>query len=235
MAKIKIIELSEEQRADLERGFTHGPSRAFRQRCQVILLKAGSPQAQRLTSKQVAAEVRCCEVVVNTWLKRHEVQGFQGLRTRQGQGRAPILQTETDLAAVRRAVEQNRQHISLAKAELTKAERVKELGKEFSTLTLKRFLKNGGRFKRIRRQVKPNADIYAFKRECLTEMGQLSEQGHIDLFYGDESRVSLLPCVPYAWHFQNEQVVMPSERGGGVNCFALLSPCFRGTTVSTGT
>ena len=136
MAKIKTIELSEEQRAALERGFTHGSSRAFRQRCQIILLKAGSPQAQRLTSKQVAAEVRCCEVVVNTWLKRYEGQGFEGLKTRQGQGRTPILQTETDLAAVRCAVEQNRQRISLAKAELTK-----ELGKEFSTLTLKRFLK----------------------------------------------------------------------------------------------
>jgi transposase len=29
--------------------------------------------------------------------------------------------------------------------------------------------------------------------------------------------------VPYAWQFADEQVVMPSERGGGVNCFALLS------------
>ena len=41
--------------------------------------------------------------------------------------------------------------------------------------------------------------------------------------YGDESRVSLLPCVPYGWQFADEQVVMPSEKGGGVNCFALLS------------
>jgi transposase len=32
-----------------------------------------------------------------------------------------------------------------------------------------------------------------------------------------------MPCVPYAWQFTDEQVVMPSERGGGVNCFALLS------------
>lgn len=70
---------------------------------------------------------------------------------------------------------------------------------------------------------KPNADIAAFKRECLAELEQLSEQGHIDLFYGDESRVSLLPCVPYAWQFADEQVVMPSERRGGVNCFALIS------------
>lgn len=35
--------------------------------------------------------------------------------------------------------------------------------------------------------------------------------------------MSLLPCVSYAWQFADEQVVMPSERGGVVNCFALLS------------
>lgn len=65
--------------------------------------------------------------------------------------------------------------------------------------------------------------MYEFKRECLAEFEALSQQGHIDLFYGDESGVSLLPCVPYAWQFADEQVVIPSERGGGVNCFALLS------------
>ena len=84
--------------------------------------------------------------------------------------------------------------------------------------------KNGCRFKRVRRGVKhqPNADVYAFKRECLAQFEQLSEQGQIDLFYGDESRVSLQPCVPYAWQFTDEQLVMPSEQSGGVNCFALL-------------
>lgn len=77
----------------------------------------------------------------------------------------------------------------------------------------------------MRRRLKrtPDADVYEFKRECLAEFERLSEQGHIDLFYGDESGVSLLPCVPYAWQFADEQVAMPSERGGSVNCFALLS------------
>ena len=69
----------------------------------------------------------------------------------------------------------------------------------------------------------PNADVYALKREVLAAYEQLSEQGHIDLLYGDESRVSLLPCVPYGWQFADERVAMPSQRGGGVNCFALLS------------
>ena len=51
----------------------------------------------------------------------------------------------------------------------------------------------------------------------------MSEQGLIDLYYGDESRVSLQPCVPYAWQFQEEEVFMPSSKGIGLNCFALLS------------
>ena len=65
--------------------------------------------------------------------------------------------------------------------------------------------------------------MYEFKRECLAEFERLSQEGQIDVFYGDESRVSLLPCVPYAWQFADEQVTLPSEKGGGVNCFALLS------------
>jgi hypothetical protein len=51
----------------------------------------------------------------------------------------------------------------------------------------------------------------------------MSEQGWIDLYYGDESRVSLQPCVPYAWQFKEEEVFMPSDKGRGLNCFALLS------------
>ena len=65
--------------------------------------------------------------------------------------------------------------------------------------------------------------MYAFKREYLGELERLSEQGKIDLFYGDESRVCLMPCVPYAWQFADEQVGMPSRKGGGLNCFALLA------------
>lgn len=65
--------------------------------------------------------------------------------------------------------------------------------------------------------------MYAFKKECLADLERLSERGLVDLFYGDESRVSLQPCVPYAWQFPDERVAMPSAGRGGVNCFALLS------------
>ena len=65
--------------------------------------------------------------------------------------------------------------------------------------------------------------MYALRAECLAEIERLSEQGRLDLFYGDESGVSLEPCVPYAWQFADERASMPAAKGGGVNCFALLS------------
>lgn len=131
MAKIKSIDLTADERAALEKTWRHGRSPALRQRCRIVLLKADT-----LTSKDVARQVGCCEMVVNTWLRRYRAEGMDGLQTRQGQGRKPILNAQADLAAVRRAVQQNRQRVSLARAELTK-----DLGKGFSDLTLRRFLK----------------------------------------------------------------------------------------------
>lgn len=61
------------------------------------------------------------------------------------------------------------------------------------------------------------------KVECLGELEKLSQSGLIDLYYGDESRVSLDPCVPYGWQFKGEDVFMPAAKGAGLNCFALLT------------
>ncbi len=69
---------------------------------------------------------------------------------------------------------------------------------------------------------KENAVVYEHKREILGELEDLSEQELIDLYYGDESRVSLEPCIPYGWQFPDEEVFMPTQKGAGLNCFALL-------------
>jgi transposase len=57
----------------------------------------------------------------------------------------------------------------------------------------------------------------------LRELERLSKLGLIDLYYGDESRVSVDPCVPYGWQFKGEEVFMPAAKGAGLNCFALLT------------
>lgn len=61
------------------------------------------------------------------------------------------------------------------------------------------------------------------KVECLSELEGLAKLELIDLYYGDESRVSIEPCVPYGWQFKGEDVFMPAAKGTGLNCFALLS------------
>ena len=131
MPKIKSLTVTDQERAALEKAAKHGATYSFRLRCQAMLLKT-----DKRASLDVAHQLGCCEMSVNDWLKRYQEQGLAGLKTRAGRGRKSILQQETDLAAVRRAVAGSRQRISLAKAELEQ-----ELGKEFSQQTLRKFLK----------------------------------------------------------------------------------------------
>ncbi len=131
MPKVKIVEASTEQKAALEKGAKYGSTPSFRLRCQAILLKC-----EKRTSLAVAKELGCCEMSVNDWMVRFAQQGVEGLKVAKGRGRKSMLQKHSDLEAVRRAVQNSRQRISMAKAELEQ-----ELGKTFSPLTLRRFLK----------------------------------------------------------------------------------------------
>lgn len=130
MGKTKIVTLSETQRQELEEGYRHGTSHAFRQRCHMILLKS-----EKRSALQVAAILGCCEMVVNTWLARYATEGLPGLHTRPGQGRTAILQP-TDLEQVKTAVKESRQRLAQVKEGLAQ-----ELGKQFSVSSLKRFVK----------------------------------------------------------------------------------------------
>ena len=131
MPKVKIVEASPEQKAALEKGAKYGSTPSFRLRCQAILRKC-----EKRTALAVAKELGCCEMSVNDWMVRFAQHGVEGLKVAKGRGRKGLLQKDTDLEAVRRAVQNSRQRISLAKAELEQ-----ELGKTFSSLTLRRFLK----------------------------------------------------------------------------------------------
>lgn len=57
----------------------------------------------------------------------------------------------------------------------------------------------------------------------LALLEEQARNGHIDLYYGDESRVCEQGYVPYGWQFKDEKVGVPSTHGQGLNCFGLLS------------
>lgn len=131
MGRIKILNLTAEQQAELEKGFRTGKTHAFRKRCQLVLLKE-----EGRSSLQVASIVKMCEMSVNNWLSRYTCEGIAGLATKPGRGRKAKLSTVTDREPVVAAVKANRQRLLAAKAEFEATG-----GSKVSRETLRRFLK----------------------------------------------------------------------------------------------
>jgi transposase len=119
------LELSSEGRKALQAGYERGKSHAYRQRCQMMLLKH-----EARSSEDIGAIVGSCEMTVNSWVKRYKDEGIQGLVTKPGRGRKAILVGQ-DAETIKAAVQENRQRLSVAKAELEEA-----VEKRFSQKTL---------------------------------------------------------------------------------------------------
>lgn len=87
------------------------------------------------------------------------------------------------------------------------------------------FRSSGARYKRIpkRPRVTPSPQLYAIKREKLQELENLSNQGLIDLYFGDESHVCTQGYVPYGWQFPGENVFVPSVKSARLNIFGMIN------------
>lgn len=129
MKPIKVLELTEVDRLKLEKGYHTGPTHKYRIRCKSILLKSEGKSAPK-----IAEMLEVTVPTVYTWIKRYEENGINGLETRPGQGRKPIMDC-SDEETVRKAIEQDRQSVSKAREAWQNA-----TGKEASDITFKRFL-----------------------------------------------------------------------------------------------
>lgn len=112
MGRVNTPTINEQERLALENGLKTSKSHAFRMRCQTILLKSDGRK-----SKDVASIVGMSHVSVNSWLKRYKAEGIQGLLTKPGRGRKPLIDQGTDTEAIVEAVKANRSRIAMAKAE----------------------------------------------------------------------------------------------------------------------
>ena len=210
MGKIKSIILKDSERLALETGFRQGDSHCFRMRCRAVLLKSTG-----LSSKAIGLQTEMSHVSVNSWVKRFLSEGIDGLQTRPGRGRKPIMDC-TDEEVVRKAIEQDRQSSgSLAEGHWQGSERP-DIQAFFISL--------GARYKRIRKRPRgvPSPQLYAYKTEKLQELEHLNINGKIDLYYADESHVCTEGYVPYGWQFRNEDVYIPSQKAQRVNIFGMI-------------
>jgi transposase len=131
MGRVNTPILNTEAKNALEQGFKTGKTHAFRVRCQLVLLKS-----ENRKSKDVAKIVKMCEMSVNNWLVRYADEGIEGLKTKKGRGRKPLITKVTDEASVLESIKANRQRLQTAKAEWEV-----QSGKSVSRDTLRRFLK----------------------------------------------------------------------------------------------
>ena len=129
---LRTIELSVNQHQELKDGYETGKSSAYRKRCHIVLLKS-----EGRTSLDVGNIVGLHQISVNNWLSRYESEGLSGLKTKPGRGRKAILDKEKDVEKIKEQVKKERQRLKKAKDNIEK-----DLGKSFSLMTLKRFLKN---------------------------------------------------------------------------------------------
>ena len=93
-------------------------------------------KADGYTSKEVAAVLSTNEISVHNWLKRYGAEGMEGLKTRAGKDRKPILKEEHP-ALVRIAVEEERQRLRQQAQKIVE----ENIDKQMSGKTLTRFLK----------------------------------------------------------------------------------------------
>ena len=131
MGRVNTPTLTSEQRQELEQGFKSGHSHCFRMRCHSILLKSEGRK-----SKEVGAITGMCNISVDNWISRYNMEGLSGLQTKSGRGRKAILSQVEDKPAILAAIKANRQRMRTAKAQWEA-----ESGKKVCDTTFKAFLK----------------------------------------------------------------------------------------------
>ncbi len=96
-----IENLSTEEKAVLEYEKKYGKSDAYRIRCHAILLSNKS-----FTTNEIATILEVTKSSIYNWFSAWRTDGIEGLKTKSGQGRKPVLSTDNSdhVEGVKKAV-----------------------------------------------------------------------------------------------------------------------------------
>ncbi len=157
---------------------------------------------------------------VSRCFQQWEEKGLVGLFDRPKSGRPRSLSPEESKRAIELLKEDPR---SSRKAQSRLEE---EINRQISAWTFKRVVKRANlRWKRMRRSLKNKRNQAEFEK-AQREIAILHEQetkGDIDVYYYDESGVSLTPTIPYGWQASGEREELPSSRSKRLNILGFYS------------
>lgn len=131
--KKRYIQLTPDQKAELELAYKTGSTHDYRNRCHCILLSS-----QEWSVKQLKDFFKVSSLSVYTWFNRYESEGIKGLQIRPGRGRKRKLDINNSdhVKAVKVGLANENRSIKQLKAELES-----KLSTSIGDTTLRDFLK----------------------------------------------------------------------------------------------
>ena len=213
------IELTGDQRVQVNRIYRKDKSHAARQRAHAIILLAEKGKS----INDVANILGVCRVTVYNWAIRWIENGTEGLYDCEGRGRNPIFSASEEILIVS-LIEKNPNSMRQLVDKVEEA-----TGKKVHIETLRKIAKKHGKVWKRKRKIlkgKPDEEAYKQGKADIEELKLLSSQGDFDLVYFDASGVSLQPVVPYAWQNKgrDETLTIPSSGSKRINLLGFLNP-----------
>lgn len=210
-----IAPLSEPVKTTLSELHKNHPSHRTRMRGHMILLSADGFQID-----EIARIYQVQRDTVSRCFQNWEEKGIVGLFDLPKSGRPRALSLEESERAVELLKENPR---SSKQAQSRLAEEIK---RQISEWTFKRVVKRANlRWKRMRRSLKNKRNQAEFEkvRREIVVLHEQEAQGEIDVYYYDESGVSLTPSIPYGWQTSGATEEIPSSRSKRLNILGFYS------------
>ena len=204
-----VAPLLEPEKETLNELFKNHPKHRTRMRGHMILLSA-----DKFKIDEIARIYKVQRDTVSRCMKNWKSKGIVGLFDSPKSGRPLALSPEEEQQAIDLLKEDPR---SIKKAQSRLEAKIET---SISEWTFKRIAKKVGlRWKRMRRSLKNKRNQAAFEQaqQEIAILHELEAKGGLDVYYYDESGVSLTPTVPYGWQASGETEEIPSSRSKRLN------------------
>jgi transposase len=210
-----VAPLSEPVKKTLDELLKNHPNHRTRTRGHMILLSADGfriDEIARIYKVQRDTLGRCFQ----NW----ESKGIVGLFDSPKRGRPRALSPQES----ERAIELLKEDPRSSKQAQSRLE--DEIKRQISEWTFKRIAKRAGlHWKRMRRSLKNKRNQADFEKtqQEIAVLHEREAKEELDVYYYDESGVSLTPDIPYGWQASSETKELPSSRSKRLNILGFYS------------
>jgi transposase len=216
--QIEYYLLSQDQREQLIHMMKKEECPRVRNRAHAILLLFGD----RMRFEEVARILRVHVNTIRNWADHWLAEGSDGLYDLEGRGAKPIFSQEEEKIILECLEKEPR---SLRKVAAMVEKRT---GKKAHVETFRRILKKLGKVWKRQRKIpkrRPDPEEYEQAKADVEELKQMAGEGEFDLYYFDESGLSLDPCVPYAWQDigRSGTLGIPASRSKRINLLGFMN------------